>query len=126
MPWTRSRVSVPTRMLTRGSSRAGGLCRRDGLARGLIQARGRLEARGLEEPRRLLGVRPDDPDDHRDVARLLLPRPDRPWPRRRGRPSGRRASVAPAPGSAWAPPRVAGKFGGSPPARFRGSIVVSA
>ena len=44
----------------------------------LVERGRRLEARLLEEAPGLLGVRPDDPDDHRDVALLAAPGLDQP------------------------------------------------
>src|SRR3954469_19415582 len=78
-PWTTSRVPRSIRMLTRRPcSRRVRLGRGDGLRRRLVQRRGRDEPGRLEQLGRLGGVRPDDPDDHRYVARLLRSGLDQP------------------------------------------------
>ena len=74
IPWTTSRVSRPIEDAHASTARRRG----DGLAGRLVETRSRLEPGLGEEPAGLLGVRPDDPDDHRHVALLDGPCLDEP------------------------------------------------
>ena len=115
---------------------------RDGLRRPRRRASRPSEVRGFaRQPRGLLGVGADDPDDHRD-ARGPVRRAPRSGPRATSSPrvmppkmltriaftfgSARMRRIAAVTLSARAPPPMSRKFAGSPPARFTRSIVVIA
>src|SRR5215212_10253837 len=76
MPCTRRRVSRSTRMLTGDprwshAARFGGPRCRYGFLGRLVERGRRLEVGSLEDGGSLVGVRPDDPDHHRNIAHLL-------------------------------------------------------